>query len=534
MNHQAQSTQAKSNANPAPHPLHLAFAIAIIKSKPDELSVKDYILRLRESFRPRKDPLNQHASQQHFNAAAFWQKRCEGAEATQASLQAQIMDLERALDKMKVAAKREEEVSLAGASRKKTTRRAAESASRRSKRKQGPGEIYDVAVADIDALEDSGKEGRALARHLYKAHKLCHEAGMRRNDLSYHLVQASKSLTAVIIGARRKYEQQIASKDFPVAAEEDAIIPGPVMNSYQTELKTAFDIATRSFMGILQLLNKLAGDDSSTKEDTSGVIFSLVTGYSGILDEMRDSARSQAGSGLSDAGNGQARRGQRAKKPQDGLDVAHELFKFLFSCLAAPSPSDALHRQVFEGFLFVILQRCGKRVFQCSFGHDATGTIQGDIRAWNHPEGHEPATGSIDDQVLSLELQYLMLLFRRAIAVAPRYLVQEEPVSISAKPKKQRTATALTRKIPLNASTPSLRAGLGVVARKRLQQTLFNAVFEEGSENDEFMDCLRMPTQPVSTPQIPKVQSKDVKSWFEEELWNVLGWDVLQQAVEGS
>ncbi|KAK8163984.1 hypothetical protein IWX90DRAFT_245654 [Phyllosticta citrichinensis] len=534
MNRQIQSSQAKPKANPAPHPLHLAFAIAIIKSKPDELSVKDYILRLRESFTPRTDPRDQRASQQRFDAAAFWQKRCERAETTQAALQAQIMDLERALDKMKVAAERGEEGSHAGPSRKKTAKGAADSASSRSKRKRGPGEIDDDAVADIHALEDSGKEGLALARHLYKAHKLCPEADVKHRDLSYHLVQASKSLTTVVVGARQRYEQRIASKGFLAAAEQNAVIPEPVMSAYQTELKTAFDVATRSFTGILRLLNKLAGDDPSAKEATSGVIFGLVTGFSGILDEMRETARSQAGSGLSDAGNGRARRGQKTKKPQDGLDVAHELFKFLFSCLTAPSPNDLLHRQVFEGFLFVILQRCGKRVFQCSFGHVSTGTVEGDIHAWNHPESNEPTAGSIDDRVLSLELQYLILLFRRAVAVAPKYLVQEESASTLAKPKRQRTATGATRKIPLKASTSTLRAGLGLVARKRLQQTLFNAVFEEGSENDEFMDCLRMPTQPVSAPQIPKVEPKDIKSWFEEELWNVLGWDVLQQAVEGS
>ncbi|KAK8248847.1 hypothetical protein IWZ00DRAFT_308599 [Phyllosticta capitalensis] len=519
------SSQAKSIPTTAPHPLHLAFAIAVVKSKPIDLSVKEYILRLRESFRPVRDSRDPHASQPRFDPAAFWQKRCERAEATHAGMQAQILDLERALEKLKISSGAAAQEPQAGPARRKTAKPAA------SKRKRDLVDVDDGTSADIDALEGSGTEGPVLARHLYKAHKLSNEADFNSSDLSYHLVQACQSLTALVLGARQRYEQRISSKDPLATAGSSTAIPGPVMGAYQKELRTTFETATRSFAGLLGYLSKLAESASSTKEATSAVVFEVVSGFSRIMDNMRDTARTEALSSLSE--DGQPRRSQKSKKSQEGVDVAHELFKFLFSCLAAPSPTDFSHRQVFEGFLFVILQRCGKCVFQCSFGHESTGTIEGDMRAWNHPEGDGLVAGSPDEKAMSLELQYLVLLFRRAIVVAPNYLVQEDPASTSAKPKRQRTATTTNRKVA-KASASTLRAGLGVVARNRLQQTLFNAVFGEGPSSDEFMDCLRMPTQPGSTPQIPKQEQKDVKSWFEEQLWNVLGWDILQQAVEAS
>lgn len=40
------SSQAKSIPTTAPHPLHLAFAIAVVKSKPIDLSVKGEALNI--------------------------------------------------------------------------------------------------------------------------------------------------------------------------------------------------------------------------------------------------------------------------------------------------------------------------------------------------------------------------------------------------------------------------------------------------------------------------------------------------------
>ncbi len=53
-----------------------------------------------------------------------------------------------------------------------------------------------------------------------------------------------------------------------------------------------------------------------------------------------------------------------------------------------------------------------------------------------------------------------------------------------------------------------------------------------GAENasDEFLDILTKPMPPMrglSTQNVTKVKDEDVESWYMEEVWKLVGWDIL-------
>lgn len=53
--------------------------------------------------------------------------------------------------------------------------------------------------------------------------------------------------------------------------------------------------------------------------------------------------------------------------------------------------------------------------------------------------------------------------------------------------------------------------------------------------NDEFLDVLTKPLPAMrlsSLQNVAKIDDKDVETWYKEEIWRLVGWDVL--AREGA
>ncbi|KAK4977471.1 hypothetical protein LTR28_006736 [Elasticomyces elasticus] len=274
------------------------------------------------------------------------------------------------------------------------------------------------------------------------------------------------------------------------------------------------------------------------------------------------------------------------------LSVLSQLANFLVTLIDSLNPAIAAHRQLFEGFLFVLMQSLGKRLYLFSFGYERSATIEDEIADYTRreygngsetsAEGHDRVDdGRSDKDVRSslrqpgdqtqetiedadkrslklraakIEAPYLFSLFERAMAIAPAHLSPDSPTATAhnkaSSPLKDNKHSKLkmprrgTSKAiapgsaplaPVNKSTDRIskhlstsRQTLTLPAKQRLQQTLVNAIYGAAeASDDEFTDCLRMPTCSGPGLQLPKVKDEDVAEWFKGELWRICGWEML-------
>jgi hypothetical protein len=52
---------------------------------------------------------------------------------------------------------------------------------------------------------------------------------------------------------------------------------------------------------------------------------------------------------------------------------------------------------------------------------------------------------------------------------------------------------------------------------------------DEDGGNNEFIDVLKKPVQMGPVPPPPKVEDVDTPQWFREEMWRLIGWDILSR-----
>ncbi|OJD30486.1 phosphatidylethanolamine-binding protein pebp [Diplodia corticola] len=619
-----------------PSKLHLAYAIAVVQSKPPDLSVKDYILHLREHLRPKSKVDIRAGPERHLNSASYWVERFHQADAARAKLETKVTEYEREIERLKSELRsiqsgsttrpaapmkrRKDEVPL-GSSAPATKRRKIEHADSYASSVET---VDDTLPENMESLSAVHEEGSKLTQHLYHAHK--HYKGHSRggHQLACHLVQAANCLAPLLTSACQRHHQRVGCAKSRPSGSNDSV-PEPVLAAYDNELISTFEAAARIFMSLFFGLKKLNAE-TSTPEDRGAVTYSFVRMFSHVLDTLTQSSSSQAAeeAALTLAVNSRRQMTTRGSQKvfgrtnQDPL-ATRLLSNFLSNVLSAPSaggsePHHHHHHELAEGFLFVLFRRLGDRIFLCTFGHRKRASVADDIDAWADPDaeppappddegggggGPPPATATatedggnrekqIEQRALAIELPLLVALLERGLAMARHHIAPlsssssssssaAAPSSSSRKQKQHgattraATATATTAfSVPKSSGTsgssgsrPSpeaLKAGLSLLARKKLERTLAHAIFfsggggdddgdddDEGAGEDEMSECLTMPvkqalmevvavggssarkqkTKKMSWERGDGEEEKDVKAWFVERVWGLVGWEAV-------
>ena len=203
---------------------------------------------------------------------------------------------------------------------------------------------------------------------------------------------------------------------------------------------------------------------------------------------------------------------------------------FLCSVIDNLDAKNDTHKALFEGFTYMTLEKLGARLYTLVFGRPREATLEAEIIASSQPDEIEDPEGEaslnpkeVEVSVAKTEAPYLIHLLKHIMNAAPLHLDGNLSPGKSSKAKQPRSK-ALTK------------SALTVTAKERLQRTLVNCIFgtEGRDEEDEFMDCLKPPTVATSTLPMPKVKESDVQDWFKEEMWRLLGWDILSRDVDWS
>jgi hypothetical protein len=229
--------------------------------------------------------------------------------------------------------------------------------------------------------------------------------------------------------------------------------------------------------------------------------------------------------------------------------IAQELSSLLLALLSHLTPSrQSTHTALFEGMMYLLLERTGRRLYLLTFNRERGLTIEEEMIDGNPSPAAE--IGTIEHQGISLEVKFLVGLLERGMSLAPGFLGSVSGVQSGTKASRG-GATAGSKQNSKGTGGTSLTFS----AKQMLQRTLVECMFgstttnvededTEGEDdlggggggrsggsgkvgNNEFIELLRKPMLVGPLPQVPRVEEVDVPEWFTGEVWRLVGWDVL-------
>ncbi|KAL9125865.1 MAG: hypothetical protein Q9217_004997 [Psora testacea] len=285
----------------------------------------------------------------------------------------------------------------------------------------------------------------------------------------------------------------------------------------QKALMTKLLAISPTFSRILQAADML-GENGTEKSLQQVAIYSIVQVLHALIRAICDTARTQAKVASienTDSHSHTRSRSKRATKVSIknvliNKDTARELCHILLSVLDHLKPTNSVHREILDGFLFHFLTAIGERLKHAVFSEPISQEISDE----------ESTQDKAEDEVTRAQGPYLLLLLERINKIAADFAPQSETV-----------VEALGVEDPAASRTlPS--SDLTSLARTKLQHTLLNAVFgKEGA--DDFEPALHPPTLPQDLGSVlqldPTADGMDEKERFKDGVWRLLGWDVLRE-----
>lgn len=202
---------------------------------------------------------------------------------------------------------------------------------------------------------------------------------------------------------------------------------------------------------------------------------------------------------------------------------ARALAHLLIGLLGFLDKTNPLHQQIFDGFVYLLLERVGRRLFYCTFGRHRSSAVEGDIEPLPEPRSPEEASKrDIEALGTHLEVKALILVLERAMGLAPNHMNSQ--TTSSGRGQKKLGRTLSIKNLP-----PASRARLSPLAKDRLQRTLIACMYGD-KVDDEFLDVLTKPMPSMrlgSLQSVARIEDRDVEDWYKKEVWRLVGWDVL-------
>lgn len=331
--------------------------------------------------------------------------------------------------------------------------------------------------------------------------------------LACHLVRSASALPPVV---QQTVEQ--CSKRFITGSE-----------MLKTNLTAAGRVACFLIVGINRL-----GQISGGEELQGQVIYAYVHMFAKLLNTFHEASEVEAKRWrTSDNASSIEKQPSTAKSKSKVIprqvgnlkesQTLNAITAFLCSFIDQLDPKRDVCKSLFEGFIYCALQELGNRLYLCVFGHARAESIDSEIMMSNRTDELDEASSAqankpdlLEVEKAKLEAPYLIRLFTRFMSSAPAHLGS----MISKKTGKPKTAN----------NKGSMKGVLAITAKDRLQRTLVDCIFgiQESGEDAELRDCLKMPGLGQGKKlEIPRIKETEVQEWFKEEMWRLLGWEIL-------
>jgi hypothetical protein len=482
----------------------------------------DYVLQLRAQTKPGLGPRERENPTCYVDEVAYWKNRCQKAEDDCEKLRGVNIKLERSNHLLSSLSGPVLDVDAAAY----TTKRKAPSASptrprpSRQAQKQSPTAAAQETIDnDLDFLEVLGRDGSKLMEALYTTHSLCRSDEPDTEVLCFNLVQIASGIGKVILIVAQNHE--LLSRQGRRSAEAMSF------DKDKSNFAVALSVCARAFMSLLVGTDKLVGCKADVRL-ASLVVCEVAAMFKAALQSIEISARRTAETSLSPPSSPNKTKTKAPSLVVKESAPARAVTHLLISFLGFLEKTDSVHQKIFDGFVFVLFERVGKRLYYFTFGQHRSTSIEGNILPPPEPRDAAKATTRDSDALATrLEVKALVLILERAMGLAPNHM---NPQNARPNSASNRPARTMSTKTPVT----STRARLSPLARDRLQRTLVACMYGNNT-NDEFLDVLTKPVPAMrlgSMQNVAKVDDKDVQTWYKEEVWRLVGWDIL--AREGA
>lgn len=481
-------------------------------------------MAIRQNIKPTNN--SEFLSQEKFfNSVAFWQRAYEASEAEQAKLLNKIHDLEQRNQGLLVKLRIEPTISdgRSALGKKPSTlinKKSQESAKSRSKPRRPAVSSQGAAVGETEVKDNqeetaNGKPNTTFGAQPTNANRMTATKLMRQLFVLQRALQKKQKPSylaneAVILCKEAEAELLLA-----IQRQETAKSPQTAFRpdkDAEPNLITVIKSLEMSFCLAHGALHKIQNDESC-ETYKSQVIYYLV-----CLFESTMTALAQHCVGLSTCSDQEApdpkptsatakiraHGKKRSSQPSSSVKSMETegLTNLLCTMALSLDPERCDDGKVMEGILYVALNRMGKLL--------ALFTFQ-DLRL---PTTCQEMT--LPDGLKAMEREALSL---KSVELEARHLITF-------------WERMLSHSFISTPANEAARSHLFQKSKDRLQRTLLGAVFGDGEPS--FQDGLRSPATPppqdcISAPS-DRTQFSD---WFTQELWRLVGWDLLGSMASG-
>jgi hypothetical protein len=345
---------------------------------------------------------------------------------------------------------------------------------------------------------------------------LCRATERDPEVLCYHLAQTSAALGKVI--------QAIAHDHQHLSRQVNSTTGVQSLDDDRSELSQILKIAARAFMSVLVGITKMM-EASRDERLPSLIVCELAETFKTALFAIESTAQHTANVVLSAPISSKKGKSKASVHVVKESVLARSFAHFLIGLLGLLEKGNVIHQRIFDGFAFLLLERVGKRLHYCTFGHHRSVSMEDELRPFTDPLDDVGKTKQETEALgIRLELKALILILERAMGLAPHHM--NPPNS---KTRKGQDPNRLGRTLSMKTLPAAPKGRLSSLAKDRLQRTLVTCMFGN-STDDEFLDVLTkpVPNMRVGTLQnVAKIDDKDVGEWYKEEVWRLVGWDIM-------
>lgn len=297
-------------------------------------------------------------------------------------------------------------------------------------------------------------------------------------------------------------------------------------------LEQALDGIEHCYPSLLQSLKKISTCEDSAPNNTGLIIYHMVSLFQTTIEQLHIYTTAKAKDARGRTRKPKAKSRSKATKTMPSEPTHHPLSQdagkvigafchLLATMILSLDPARMDQQDLLEGYMYVLLRYIGRTLGLFVF-KDLTSNpeIRTDKLKLLLPDSLlktpiDSADFAVRELVAVWESKHLLWVLDRAMAFIVRHNlgfgaeIESDPANSNG-----------------TSSTQFFQSGLLKQVRDKLQSTLLLGVF--GDHEPSFQDSLKMPVE-VPAPAISVGSSQDVDpgEWFTQEIWRLVGWDML-------
>ena len=315
------------------------------------------------------------------------------------------------------------------------------------------------------------------------------------------IIESTKGITSHQAPASRRRSRRLSENNGPSYTDCE------INKGYSARAKVVKVAVAKS-------LHALASYDSQLENvQRNRIAHQLVKVFSTILDcmhELSNFSSIRSATLATQANNGRRRtRCSSSFVPYLENEGSNNLCHLFVELLALVSSVSQGHKAVWDGTMFVLLERAGRLLGYFVFveqHEDATSKDQADRCVPYEADGtNGPAAN---------EAPLLVWLLTRALALQARR-VEEQP-----------------ERVEPNMNKIEGRGQLSAIVLEKMQKTLLKAVFPTDEESFRAGFSRLATPEPECDVSAPSIRPGDVPNWYKNEIWRLVGWQVLSGAID--